>query len=245
MCKFRLIYFDEIVGYTTKTQKTVILLYAHFIFRWSPGKPGHFTKVSKLKQASKAFHEILLFLELPKLCKNVLEELPCGGLYFDQKWTPPAFRLTLDPTAKLLSFQLIFQLVNCWKMSQTLVGKWDRIMRRFHCWMIEIIQWYYNCCRRKWCCLPWFFVNFSLEDYENERWRQRDYDYCRLTESHFMPVTDNWELYGGSWCLQSWRNFCLFTFCWRIEYSILGRFNQKYWYLYIFQKSKLKRLITS
>ena len=152
----------------------------------------------KSQNSSKAFHEILLFLELPKLCKNVLEELPCGGLYFDQKWTPPAFRLTLDPTAKLLSFQLIFQLVNCWKMSQTLVGKWDRIMRRFHCWMIEIIQWYYNCCRRKWCCLPWFFVNFSLEDYENERWRQRDYDYCRLTESHFMPVTDNWELYGSS-----------------------------------------------
>ena len=88
----------------------------------------------KSQNSSKAFHEILLFLELPKLCKNVLEELPCGGLYFDQKWTPPAFRLTLDPTAKLLSFQLIFQLVNCWKMSQTLVGKWDRIMR-FHCWI--------------------------------------------------------------------------------------------------------------
>ena len=149
----------------------------------------------KSQNSSKAFHEILLFLERPKLCKNVLEELPCGGLYFDQKWTPPAFRLTLDPTAKLLSFQLIFQLVNCWKMSQTLVGKWDRIMRRFHCWMIEIIQWYYNCCRRKWCCLPWFFVNFSLEDYENERWRQRDYDYCRLdTESHFMFYVSDWQL---------------------------------------------------
>ena len=70
----------------------------------------------------------------PSYAKMFFEELPRGGLYFDQKWTPPAFRLTLDPTAKLLSFQLIFQLVNCWKMSQTLVGKWDRIMR-FHCWI--------------------------------------------------------------------------------------------------------------
>ena len=173
----------QVIGHIATAQR--LSSYAHFIFRWSPGKPGHFTKVKT--QGGIPWNSSWSF---PSYAKMFFEELPRGGLYFDQKWTPPAFRLTLDPTAKLLSFQLIFQLVNCWKMSQTLVGKWDRIMR-FHCWIDHpmILLW------RKMMLFTLIFREFLFRRlWEWEMETERLYDCHRIT----FYASDWEQLCGGA-----------------------------------------------